>query len=433
MTKDQEYKLLFENWKQYVQEQAFDLPKTKTYKPSSKSDVSDEVSFEPPSLPLNDRSKLSDTLKKLGATIDAEDPDFMDTMSKAICGLLSQMGVFMKLESELDNQDETTESSAGGFSGWLLKQVGKAASISGKLLQSMAEFLPGCEGYQELKDKWEDKQKKKKEETSTDSATGTTTTTTTINGKKVKVKIELPICDAEEVSWNKKCWQYHYTENVLDDDTKKKEKIEAAKQKAREYIAKQAKDQAAPGGFDQFWDFLRQTDKDSPKKPDANQDLGDPSKKPGFEKHGKHYYFGRPKKLSIPQIYKLAIGAGFQPKDAFIMTMIALEESMGMTNIHSHTGLKKGDASYGLWQINMLGDLGPDRRKKYNLKSNNDLFKPEINAKIAYDFATNSGKRRPSFTPWGATRKTKEHPEGKHLRHRDRVKKALQESGIKFA
>lgn len=237
MTKDQEYKLLFENWKQYVQEQAFDLPKTKTYKPSSKPDVSGEVSFEPPSFPLNDRSKLSDTLKKLGATIDAEDPDFMDTMAKAVCGLLSQMGVFMKLESELDNQDGTTESSAGGFSGWLLKQVGRAASISGKMLQEIAEFLPGCEGYEKLQTKWKEKQK---------TSTGTATGTTTNDGKGKEVKIKLPKCDGwtGETVHNKGCWQYYYSRSAKPGDSKEEnnKKIADAKQKAREYIAKQAKD-----------------------------------------------------------------------------------------------------------------------------------------------------------------------------------------------
>jgi len=41
------------------------------------------------------------------------------------------------------------------------------------------------------------------------------------------------------------------------------------------------------------------------------------------------------------------------------------------------TGLSK-DNSYGLWQINMLGDLGPARRKRYKLKSNEDILKYKL-------------------------------------------------------
>lgn len=41
------------------------------------------------------------------------------------------------------------------------------------------------------------------------------------------------------------------------------------------------------------------------------------------------------------------------------------------------------DNSYGLWQINMIGNLGVERRKKYGLKSNEDLFDPATNARVA--------------------------------------------------
>ena len=161
---------------------------------------------------------------------------------------------------------------------------------------------------------------------------------------------------------------------------------------------------------------------------DKSQDLGDPRQKPGFAKHRGHYYFGEPNKLSIPQIYKLAKEAGFKHKDAITMTMIAMEESLGgMTNIHSHSGLARGDASYGLWQINMLGKMGPDRREKYNLSSNNDLFDPKTNARIAYDMATNGGSRPARFTPWGAF------STGKYGKHAARVRRALKSRKVRVA
>jgi hypothetical protein len=55
----------------------------------------------------------------------------------------------------------------------------------------------------------------------------------------------------------------------------------------------------------------------------------------------------------------------------------------------------KSSNCYGLFQINMTGSMGPDRRKKYNLKSNEDLYNPLISAQIAYSMS-DGGK------DWGA-------------------------------
>ena len=56
-----------------------------------------------------------------------------------------------------------------------------------------------------------------------------------------------------------------------------------------------------------------------------------------------------------------------------------------------------GDLSYGLFQINMKGAMGPKRRRDYNLKSNEDLYDPAINAKVAY--ALSGGGK--NFQHWG--------------------------------
>jgi len=45
---------------------------------------------------------------------------------------------------------------------------------------------------------------------------------------------------------------------------------------------------------------------------------------------------------------------------------------------------KTGDSSYGIFQINMLGELGIDRKEKFELRSNILLFDPVINAEITY-------------------------------------------------
>ena len=50
-----------------------------------------------------------------------------------------------------------------------------------------------------------------------------------------------------------------------------------------------------------------------------------------------------------------------------------------------------GDKSYGIFQINMLGELGVDRLEKFNLVSNKELFDPVTNAEITY-YMTKGGK-----------------------------------------
>jgi hypothetical protein len=51
---------------------------------------------------------------------------------------------------------------------------------------------------------------------------------------------------------------------------------------------------------------------------------------------------------------------------------------------------KTGDSSYGLFQINMIGNLGVERLEKFDLKSNKELFDPVTNAEITY-YMTNGG------------------------------------------
>jgi hypothetical protein len=50
-----------------------------------------------------------------------------------------------------------------------------------------------------------------------------------------------------------------------------------------------------------------------------------------------------------------------------------------------------GDKSYGIFQINMLGDLGVVRKEKFDLVSNKELFDPVTNAEITY-YMTKGGK-----------------------------------------
>lgn len=100
-------------------------------------------------------------------------------------------------------------------------------------------------------------------------------------------------------------------------------------------------------------------------------------------------------KLSIPAIYNAARRAGFSPNDAVTMTAIALAESGGNPDAYNGN-VNTGDNSYGLWQINMIGNLGAPRRAQFGINDNNQLFDPATNAHAAYLVAGNGR----SFAPW---------------------------------
>jgi hypothetical protein len=92
--------------------------------------------------------------------------------------------------------------------------------------------------------------------------------------------------------------------------------------------------------------------------------------------------------LTRAQVEGYARGAGFSGKDLDIAVAVAKAESGWNPKAHNAV---PPDNSYGLWQINMLGSLGPDRRKRFGLKSNDDLFDPATNAKAAHGIFTGSG------------------------------------------
>lgn len=93
-------------------------------------------------------------------------------------------------------------------------------------------------------------------------------------------------------------------------------------------------------------------------------------------------------KLTGKQIASYAQQGGFNTNESTIAVAIALAESGGETTSHNST---PPDDSYGLWQINMLGAMGPDRRKKFGITKNEELFDPLINAKAAHTIYGESG------------------------------------------
>ena len=118
--------------------------------------------------------------------------------------------------------------------------------------------------------------------------------------------------------------------------------------------------------------------------------------------------------LTAEQIARHAYQAGFRGDGLTVAVAVALAESAGDPRAHNGT---PPDNSYGLWQINMYGGLGPERRRLYDLDSNRELFDPEVNAEVANDIS-NDGR---DFTPWTT------YTSGLYRRFLDRARRAARE------
>jgi lysozyme-like protein len=119
-------------------------------------------------------------------------------------------------------------------------------------------------------------------------------------------------------------------------------------------------------------------------------------------------------KLSAEQIARHAYEAGFRGQGLTTAVAVALAESGGRSTAHNAT---PPDDSYGLWQINMLGALGPERRHQYHLKSNDQLFDADTNARVANSISSDGH----DFTPWST------YTNGAYKNHLTAARKAAQE------
>lgn len=88
------------------------------------------------------------------------------------------------------------------------------------------------------------------------------------------------------------------------------------------------------------------------------------------------------------------VGIGKVDEYAAIATAIAMAESGGNRKAHNN---KPPDDSYGLWQINMIGTMGPRRRALFLITSNEALYDPVKNAQSMAKLWLNKGKQ---FTDW---------------------------------
>jgi hypothetical protein len=109
------------------------------------------------------------------------------------------------------------------------------------------------------------------------------------------------------------------------------------------------------------------------------------------------------KQLSNKELISVLRSAGFEGGSLRMAWAVVMKESTRRPFAHNDNP-STGDNSYGLFQINMRGSMGPDRREKFGLESNEDLFDPITNAKIA--FRMSSGGK--NWSAWTTHKKARE-------------------------
>ena len=103
--------------------------------------------------------------------------------------------------------------------------------------------------------------------------------------------------------------------------------------------------------------------------------------------------------LTDYDLVKMLKAVGFTGKGLRTAWAVAKAESNGRPFAFNGNA-KTGDSSYGVFQINMIGKLGPDRRDKFDLDTNAELFSPVKNAEIVFHM-TKGG------TDWSAWKNAK--------------------------
>jgi len=104
-------------------------------------------------------------------------------------------------------------------------------------------------------------------------------------------------------------------------------------------------------------------------------------------------------KFQPTELVTMLQAVGFKGQSLKYAWAVAMKESHG--NALDYNGnVHTGDNSYGLFQINMLGSMGADRRTYFGLAYNAQLLNPVTNAQIAYHMS-NAGK---DWSAWHGTK-----------------------------
>lgn len=102
--------------------------------------------------------------------------------------------------------------------------------------------------------------------------------------------------------------------------------------------------------------------------------------------------------LSDEEVIAILKQAGFSGYGLKMAWAVAVKES----TLRPYA-LNKSSNCYGLFQINMSGAMGTDRRSKYELSRTEDLYNPLINATIAFDMS-NGGLSWNAWEAYGAAK-----------------------------
>jgi hypothetical protein len=120
-------------------------------------------------------------------------------------------------------------------------------------------------------------------------------------------------------------------------------------------------------------------------------------------------YFENKTSLTDIELVWLLEAVGFEGQDLKEAWAISKKESNGRPLAFNGNTLT-GDNSYGIFQINMINTLGEDRRTKFDLEHNADLFNPVKNAQIAMHMS-NGGS---DWTSWHIGKDAYTSTSGKH-------------------
>ena len=104
------------------------------------------------------------------------------------------------------------------------------------------------------------------------------------------------------------------------------------------------------------------------------------------------------KQITRSQLAGLLRQEGFE--EDLIPTMIAISQAESGLNPRAlNPDASTGDYSLGLFQINMLGKMGEERRRQFGLKANEELYDPRTNVRAAKAILDSQG-----LGAWSVTR-----------------------------
>jgi len=105
--------------------------------------------------------------------------------------------------------------------------------------------------------------------------------------------------------------------------------------------------------------------------------------------------------LTGPQVAAMLLAAGATPEQATYFDAVAHRESGLDPNAHGGPPAEPLDDSYGLFQINMLGAMGPQRRQLFGIQNDAQLYDPATSVAALKKLSSNFTNKQPWTVPGG--------------------------------